>query len=66
MAEWLGQASQWHEMYCHDLEVMSLNPGQVELGVCGTSCLSRTWTQISSNIFGFYSIKQSDKQITIV
>ena len=24
-----------HEMYCHDLEVMSLNPGQVKVGVCG-------------------------------
>ena len=22
-AKWLDQASQWHEMYCHDLEVMS-------------------------------------------
>ena len=31
MAEWLEQASQWHEMYCHDLEVMSSNPGWVEL-----------------------------------
>ena len=28
MAEWLEQASQWHEMYCRDLEVMSLNPGR--------------------------------------
>ena len=36
MAEWLQQASQWHEMYCRDLEVMSLNPGQVELGIHGT------------------------------
>ena len=24
MAEWLEQMSQWHEMYFHDLEVMSL------------------------------------------
>ena len=32
MAEWLQQASQWHEMYYHDLEVMSSNPGRVELG----------------------------------
>ena len=31
-----------HEMYCHDLEVMSSNPGRVELGVLGTSVLSRT------------------------
>ena len=22
MAEWLEQASQWHEKYCRDLEVM--------------------------------------------
>ena len=34
--------SQRHEMYCHDLEVMSSNPSQVELGVCRTSVLSRT------------------------
>ena len=38
MAEWLEQASQWHEMYCHDdLEAMSSNPGQVDLGVGSTS-----------------------------
>ena len=46
MAEWLEQASQWHEMCCHDLEVMSSNPGQGELGVRSTSALSRTWTKI--------------------
>ena len=45
MAEWLEQASQWHEMYCHDLEVMSSNPGRVELGVLGTSALSHTLTK---------------------
>ena len=28
------------EMCCHDLEVMSSNPGQVELGVRSTSVLS--------------------------
>ena len=28
----LEQSSQWHELHCHDLEVMSSNPGQVELG----------------------------------
>ena len=33
MAKWLEQASQRHEMYCHDLEVMSSNPGWVELEV---------------------------------
>ena len=37
MAEWLEQPSQWLEMYCHDLEVMSSSPGRVELGVRGTS-----------------------------
>ena len=37
MAEQLEQASHGHEMYCHDLEVMSLNPSQVELGVHSTS-----------------------------
>ena len=26
MAEWLEQVSQWHNMCCHDLEVMSSNP----------------------------------------
>ena len=39
------RTSQWHEVYCHDLEVMSSNPGWVELGVLGTSVLSRTWTK---------------------
>ena len=34
VAKCLEQASQRHEMYCHDLEVMSSNPGRVELGVC--------------------------------
>ena len=43
MASWLEQASQWHEMYCHDLEVMSSNPGWVELCVLSTSVLSHTW-----------------------
>ena len=33
MAKWLEQASQCHELYCHDLEVMSLYPSRVELGV---------------------------------
>ena len=42
MPEWLEQASQRHEMYCYDLEVMSSNLGQVELGVRSTSVLSRT------------------------
>ena len=32
MAEWLEYVSQWHEMYCYGMAVMSLKPGQVELG----------------------------------
>ena len=42
MAEWLEQASLSHEMYCHGLEVMSLNPARVKPRVCGTSVLSCT------------------------
>ena len=37
MAKWLERASQGHQMYSHDLEVMSSNPIQVELGVRSTS-----------------------------
>ena len=37
MAEWLKQVSQWHEMCCHDLEVMSSNSGRVDLGMRSTS-----------------------------
>ena len=44
MVQWLEQASQWHEMYCHDLEVMSSSPDRVELDV-RASVLSRTWTK---------------------
>ena len=40
MAKWLEQ--EFHEMCCHDLDVMSSNPSQVELGVRSTSVLSRT------------------------
>ena len=43
MAKWLEQASLWHEMYCHDLEVMSLKPGRVELGVRSTSVLTKSY-----------------------
>ena len=32
MAEWLGPATQGHEMYCHDLAVMGLNPCWSNLG----------------------------------
>ena len=39
MAEWLEQVSQWHEMDCHGLEVMSSNPGWVELTVHSTFVL---------------------------
>ena len=47
----LGQSmaiftSQWLEMYCHDLGVMSSNPGRVEIGVLGTSIPNRTWIKI--------------------
>jgi len=45
MAEKLEQASQWHGMYYHDLEVMSSNPGWVEIGVHSTFVISRTWTK---------------------
>ena len=37
MAKRLQQASQCHEMHCHDLEFMGSNSGRVELGVCSTS-----------------------------
>ena len=50
MAKWLEQASQWHEIYCHDLVVMSLNPIRIELGVRSTSVVSRTWTKNIINI----------------
>ena len=36
MAEWLEQVSQWHKMSSHDLDVMSLFPGWIELAVLGT------------------------------
>ena len=38
-----GVSVTWN--YCHDLEVMSSNPGRVELGVRNTSVLSHTWTK---------------------
>ena len=37
MVKWLEQVSRWHEVCCHDLEVMSLNPDWFDLGVDGTS-----------------------------
>ena len=49
---WNISASQWHEVYCHDLEVVSSNLGPVEqLGVRSTSVQSHTSTQ---NIFSLY------------
>ena len=36
MAEWLEQASQWHE-YCHNQKVMGSDLGWVNLGVRSTS-----------------------------
>ena len=37
MVEWLEQVPQRYVIHCHDLEVVSSNPGQVELGVRSTS-----------------------------
>ena len=34
-----------HEMQCYDLEVMNLNPGQVELEAHSASVLSHTGTK---------------------
>ena len=45
IAAWLEQAPQWHEVYCHNLEVMSSNPGWVELSVRSAYVLSHTWTK---------------------
>ena len=39
MVKGLEQASQWHEMYCHDLEVVNSNPIQIQLGAHSTSAL---------------------------
>ena len=64
MTEWLEQASQWHEVYCHDLEVVSLNPGRVKLGVHSTSLLSCTWARnvvimswLNMNFTNYYILK---------
>ena len=37
------------EVYCHDLEVMSSNPGEIKLGVHSTSVWSRTWNKNKKN-----------------
>ena len=66
MAVWLEQASQWYEVCCHDLEVMSSNPGWVELGMYSTSVPSRTWTKhiieylAEHNVFTWLSIISPD------
>ena len=53
MTECLEQASQFHEMH---LEVMSLNPGWVELWVHSTSVSSCTLTKhFKSLLFNPYS-----------
>ena len=44
MAKWFEQASQWNDMCCHDLEVMSSNTGWVKLTVRSKSVLSHTLT----------------------
>ena len=51
MAKWLEQASQWHEMYCRDPEVMSLNPGRVVLWVCNTSVLEPKISIASASVY---------------
>ena len=50
MAKWLKQASQRHEMCCHDLEIMNLNPCRVKLGALGTSVLSPTSIKIKYSL----------------
>ena len=46
MAKWLEQASQWHEIYCHDLDVMSSHPTRVELEVRSAPVHPKTyWNQ---------------------
>ena len=37
MTQWLRRVSQGHEMSCHDLVVMALNPSSVELRGCNNS-----------------------------
>ena len=55
MTEGLEQASQWLEMYGHDLEIMNPNPGWVEVGsnLGSTSVLSCTRTKIGKCISWF-------------
>ena len=72
MAKWLEQASQWHEMYCHDLEVMSSRTDLAdlaELGMRGTSVLSGTWTkhlcQQDSNIYRMLFWRDKSTNMTL-
>ena len=51
MAELLEQASQWHEVHCHDQEV---NPNWVELGVRSICVPSRTWAKNKNACASFY------------
>ena len=66
MAKWLEQASQWHERYCHNLEVMSSNPSWVELGVLGISVLSRTWTKNILFLNPKYKNDGTNRQNTLI
>ena len=56
MTEWLQQVSQWHDMYCYALEVMSSNPGWVKLEVRSISVLSRTWPKSRFNNHAKYKL----------
>ena len=47
VAQWLGQASQVHKMFCYDPEVMGLNPCRIKLG---TLCLRWSWTKSKTGI----------------
>ena len=52
LAKWLEQVYQWHEMYNHDLEVMSSILAQIELTVYNTSksYLNKTYYNAGSSI----------------
>ena len=64
MVEWLEQASQWHEMYCHVLEIMSSNPSRVELALHSIwlkqyfiSChMKRDWVELRCYVLVFSGI----------
>ena len=45
MAVWF-KAFQWHEMFCHNPEVMGSNPGKVKLGVCIVLMSNQALTKI--------------------